>query len=173
MTGGDPHDPSAPACRMCLCASYECPNMPLIRPCRCSGSIANVHIECLNQFRSTSAYAKSTCLTCHFKYSTKPKPFYSAVVSNRYFLLIASTIVTLVVTCLIGYVCALKLRSSTNLEGQNHYHIGMSNLVRLVEGIKPLVNCDDPLLSNIGPSSLDNPIGRTWFEYIFLWAQHS
>jgi RING-variant domain len=164
------HDPSASACRICQCTSYECPDMPLIRPCRCSGSLAYVHIECLNQWRSTSVFAQSTCSTCNFKYKTKPKPFYSAVVSNRYFIWIASVMVSIVVTCLSGYVCMCIPTSTSNLEGQIHYHFGMADLIRSVLGITPYFNCDDALLCDPGPSSLDNPTGRTRFEYVFPYG---
>ncbi|KAJ8606764.1 hypothetical protein CTAYLR_009561 [Chrysophaeum taylorii] len=60
-------------CRICL--EYESvervasPN-PMLRPCRCSGSMAWVHLQCLNAWRSNSSNPKSfyECDQCKFAY---------------------------------------------------------------------------------------------------------
>jgi hypothetical protein len=43
----------------------------MVKPCLCSGSLAYVHIACLNQWRTTSESAYNTCSICHFTYRTR------------------------------------------------------------------------------------------------------
>ena len=43
-----------PVCRICQATREESPGMAMVRPCRCSGSLTFVHIECLNRWRQTS-----------------------------------------------------------------------------------------------------------------------
>jgi phosphohistidine phosphatase SixA len=54
----DLHDHSdEPVCRICQASKRETPTSRFIRPCSCSGSLAHVHLECLNRWRATSASA--------------------------------------------------------------------------------------------------------------------
>lgn len=46
----------------------EAPTMPMIRPCRCKGSLSHVHIACLNNWRATSATASYQCAVCQYSY---------------------------------------------------------------------------------------------------------
>jgi hypothetical protein len=46
----------------------ESPSLRLIRPCKCTGSQSFVHLECLNQWWSTSSAANCTCSVCKYKY---------------------------------------------------------------------------------------------------------
>ena len=76
MTSEDsPSEDSAashlPSCRICQMNCEESPNLPMIRPCLCSGSLAYVHIKCLNEWRATSPSAQTTCSICKFRYRTK------------------------------------------------------------------------------------------------------
>lgn len=40
----------------------------LIRPCKCSGSVSFVHVQCLNQWRATSPNHSVQCSICQYKY---------------------------------------------------------------------------------------------------------
>ncbi len=42
--------------------------MRMLRPCRCSGSVSWVHLDCLNQWRATSTQAYFRCSVCHYEY---------------------------------------------------------------------------------------------------------
>ena len=59
----------APACRICFDTADSASN-PLLRPCRCRGSMRYVHVECLDTWRNTSTNPQSffRCDTCHFEY---------------------------------------------------------------------------------------------------------
>ena len=61
----------SPSCRICQMSYEEIPNLPMIRPCLCSGSLAYVHTKCLNEWRATSPAAQTTCSICKFRYRTK------------------------------------------------------------------------------------------------------
>ena len=56
-----------PMCRICMCEQSD-GSARLIRPCRCTGSQAHVHISCLNRWRSTSTTASNECSVCKFRY---------------------------------------------------------------------------------------------------------
>ena len=40
----------------------------MLRPCRCSGSVSYVHLDCLNTWRATSTAAYFTCSVCKYNY---------------------------------------------------------------------------------------------------------
>lgn len=56
---------------------------PLIHPCRCSGSMAYVHVECLNRWRKDAplkeAYYK--CGTCMYEYNLN-RPWWASLFEN-------------------------------------------------------------------------------------------
>jgi len=56
-------------CRICL-DHEDTPSNPLLRPCRCRGSMAYVHRNCLNEWRRQSIHPNSIyqCDTCKFEY---------------------------------------------------------------------------------------------------------
>lgn len=60
-------------CRICF-EDDDPQNM--FQPCRCSGDQQWVHVECLDQWRATSANpeAFSRCLTCQYEYRLEVKP---------------------------------------------------------------------------------------------------
>lgn len=70
----DEGESGSPCCRICQSTEQI---RSMIRPCKCSGSLAYVHIDCLNQWRTTSVSARTTCSICNFTYQTKPKPAFS------------------------------------------------------------------------------------------------
>jgi len=68
----DLHDQSdEPVCRICQASRRETPTSRFIRPCSCSGSLAHVHLECLNRWRATSASASARCDICHTPYQLR------------------------------------------------------------------------------------------------------
>merc|ERR1719449_327352 len=56
-------------CRICL-GSDEEPSNLLFRPCSCSGTMAWVHMDCLDRWRRESTNSRSfyRCDQCHFEY---------------------------------------------------------------------------------------------------------
>ena len=64
-----PEAAGAIVCRICL-DHEDTPSNPLLRPCRCRGSMAYVHRNCLNEWRRQSIHPNSIyqCDTCKFEY---------------------------------------------------------------------------------------------------------
>ena len=60
-----------PVCRICQASRREAPASRFIRPCACSGSLAHVHLECLNRWRASSASASARCDICHTPYQLR------------------------------------------------------------------------------------------------------
>ena len=56
-------------CRICFDDADDASN-PMLRPCRCRGSMAWVHMGCLDHWRTNSANPRSfyRCDQCHFEY---------------------------------------------------------------------------------------------------------
>jgi len=64
--------PEEKQCRICLAGVDEVPELGrLFRPCMCKGSIAYVHVQCLNEWRKVSASRSAywQCPQCHYKYN--------------------------------------------------------------------------------------------------------
>jgi len=57
-------------CRICLAGAEELALGRLIKPCLCNGSMAFVHVKCLQRWRnsSTSKSAFFSCPQCNYKY---------------------------------------------------------------------------------------------------------
>ena len=65
-----PQGEDCPQCRICFDVGSDGEQGPLFRPCRCSGSMAWVHRECLDQWRRSSVNPRSffRCDNCLFEY---------------------------------------------------------------------------------------------------------
>jgi RING-variant domain len=61
----------------------EAPQMPLIRPCLCSGHMSFVHIACLNTWRTMSAAAHQKCPVCQYQYQTRKTIAAEFLMSDR------------------------------------------------------------------------------------------
>jgi len=59
-----------PQCRICFGTDNNEENGPLFRPCSCRGTMAWVHMECLDHWRreSTNPHSFYHCDQCHFEY---------------------------------------------------------------------------------------------------------
>jgi len=59
-----------PICRICFDSEDGGEDGKLFRPCNCKGTMAWIHIECLNKWRTQSANTVAfwECPTCKFKY---------------------------------------------------------------------------------------------------------
>jgi len=68
--GGAAMSDDAPSCRICLAGAEE---GRLFRPCRCRGTMAWVHPQCLNEWRAVSANARSffRCDQCGYEYRVR------------------------------------------------------------------------------------------------------
>ena len=96
---------SGAICRICYGGAE--PGAPLFTPCRCRGSIAFVHPQCLAQWRSSSVRrgAYSACEMCGFRYAVERVSFANLLLSERApaaiavaLLLLSSTLLGAVVT---------------------------------------------------------------------------
>ena len=97
-----------PTCRICQMNSEECPELPLLRPCLCSGSLAYVHVKCLNEWRATSPSAQTTCSICKFRYRTKRSSRkFIELLSNSNVIVASSVIVILLCIVITGTVIQL------------------------------------------------------------------
>ncbi|KAG0172096.1 hypothetical protein DFQ28_004543 [Apophysomyces sp. BC1034] len=79
---------------------------PLVRPCRCKGSMSYVHVDCLNGWRERSPRKESffSCDLCGYEYNIY-RPRYAALISHPYFLRTVTTILVLGLTIGMGYMC--------------------------------------------------------------------
>jgi len=62
--------PDLPCCRICWGTESDGDDGPLFRPCTCRGTMAVVHMECLDRWRKTSVNPRSfyRCDQCHYEY---------------------------------------------------------------------------------------------------------
>ncbi|KAI4497878.1 hypothetical protein M0802_006994 [Mischocyttarus mexicanus] len=51
-------------CRICHTNTLK---EPLVSPCRCKGTLANVHLSCLEKWLNQSC--RSYCELCHYQYN--------------------------------------------------------------------------------------------------------
>lgn len=80
---GEEEEEDEMTCRICACKSSETPHMRMLkRPCKCRGSLSYVHIQCLNQWRATSASAHFTCSVCKHPYILKRTWLANAIMSE-------------------------------------------------------------------------------------------
>ena len=70
-------------------------------PCKCKGSLAHVHVDCLNQWRQTSANAYYTCPVCQYKYDIQ-KSKYAKILSSEYFVLLVTICLIFISTFVVG-----------------------------------------------------------------------
>jgi hypothetical protein len=83
-------------CRICQATNEEEPELAhsFIRPCKCRGSQAFVHISCLNQWRSTSENAERVCSVCQHTYQIRENALVLFIKSDKGITLI--TILTII-----------------------------------------------------------------------------
>ncbi|EFN76273.1 E3 ubiquitin-protein ligase MARCH3 [Harpegnathos saltator] len=92
---------------------------PLISACKCRGTVALVHVECLERWLTESGRAR--CELCGYKYATKRVPRYGlfrsvaiwfhTVIATRQMLLdIGYLVMTTPVAAFSCYVCTLTLK---------------------------------------------------------------
>jgi len=82
------HDDGPPpdaVCRICFSAAYENGAGRLISPCRCTGSMRYVHLECLNDWRAASSNPVSfyQCEQCLYRYSMERTKYAAILESPR------------------------------------------------------------------------------------------
>ncbi len=93
----DQGPPPDAKCRIC----FEGPELgPMFTPCLCRGSMALVHVECLNQWRRSSANPESyfRCEQCHYEYQLRRAWYAGVLLDNR---LIVSASVALLLALLL------------------------------------------------------------------------
>lgn len=81
---------------------------PLIRPCRCKGTMMYVHVSCLNRWRNMSPRASSyvACDLCGYQYNIY-RPRYAAIVTNVHFLRLTTALLVLLSIGVCAYLCKL------------------------------------------------------------------
>lgn len=104
-------------CRICHDSEDNGADGRLFRPCRCSGTMAWVHVECLDKWRRASANSQSfyRCDQCHYEYQFGraftayghgfgDKITIAKLLSSRISIHLASVVVLLVVVFFAGFV---------------------------------------------------------------------
>ncbi|XP_076759037.1 E3 ubiquitin-protein ligase MARCHF2 [Xylocopa sonorina] len=92
---------------------------PLISACKCRGTVALVHAECLERWLTESGHSR--CELCGYKYATKRVPrhnivrsvaiwFHTVIVTRQMLLDILYLIVTTPLALFSCYICILALR---------------------------------------------------------------
>lgn len=71
--------------------------MRLIRPCKCSGSLSYVHVECLNQWRSTSITAQYECSVCKYQYQFERTLLAALLLSETGAIMISCTLLSILI----------------------------------------------------------------------------
>lgn len=87
----------------------ETPQQRMLRPCRCSGSVSYVHLECLNRWRATSTAAYFTCSVCKYNYRIE-RTLIAQILVQEY------TVLTIAVLMILAYCFALGLVVSFTIE---------------------------------------------------------
>lgn len=87
----------------------ETPGQKMFRPCLCAGSLAYVHLDCLNQWRSTSEAANSTCSICHYKYRVQEN-LVSQILLKQGSLILVSVLFACTVIVLSGFILQFVLQ---------------------------------------------------------------
>lgn len=115
----------APICRICQ-VDQTAESDRLIRPCRCAGSQAHVHLACLNRWRSTSLQATHACSVCKFPYRIRRTQLAELLMSENGVL-----IVTLLLTLLFVVISGIAVVSlshrfvGTDIAGQIYRQVGV------------------------------------------------
>ena len=73
--------------------------MRLFSPCKCDGTMAYVHVSCLNTWRSSASNRKAfyRCENCHYKYNIKRTAWHAYLSNWMYVLLLSNIILTLII----------------------------------------------------------------------------
>jgi hypothetical protein len=73
----------------------------MLRPCRCSGSVSYVHLDCLNQWRATSSAAYFTCNVCKYNYRIE-RTVLAKLLTNEKLILVASVCFMVMLSLVLG-----------------------------------------------------------------------
>ncbi|KAI9286001.1 hypothetical protein BC943DRAFT_322310 [Umbelopsis sp. AD052] len=95
-------------CRICLMLSNENYHEPmafdpLIRPCLCKGSMAYVHLQCLQRWRKESFKNQFTCEVCHYQYNLQ-RPFWANVVGSPFLKIFITIVLVLAIIVVLSYL---------------------------------------------------------------------
>ncbi|KAI9304727.1 hypothetical protein BJ944DRAFT_266406 [Cunninghamella echinulata] len=79
---------------------------PLIRPCKCKGTMMYVHVSCLNRWRTLSPRPSSfvACDLCGYEYNIF-RPRYAAILTNIHFLRVITALLVLSSIFSCAYLC--------------------------------------------------------------------
>ena len=132
----DPNSPSSatgdgnePMCRICQGATSDDPEPDpvhgarLIRPCNCAGSLAFVHLACLNRWRSTSTAARTRCDVCLFEYQVRRSSLADLLMSDLGAQIVTALLILLLVFAsgfLLDHLCRVGVRFSGGFAGPMH-----------------------------------------------------
>eukprot|EP01033_Poteriospumella_lacustris_P008409 gene8409-6071_t len=97
-----------PSCRICQAKQSEMPDLKMLRPCKCNGTLEWVHLDCLNQWRATSPLAYTTCSVCQCPYRVR-KSKLTEWIMHPTVLLIVAIVLTVTITFLVGIGTTLLL----------------------------------------------------------------
>lgn len=121
----------ARSCRICM--EHESPSLPLIHPCKCSGSIKYIHEECLKTWL-VSHYedlAEAACELCktslsmefRMRHQCQPKHSCTSGLNSCMFIPVLAAIV--IILFIIVYLLADRYLSSTSGSDEKGYTIAL------------------------------------------------
>ncbi|KAI7855703.1 hypothetical protein BDC45DRAFT_505687 [Circinella umbellata] len=152
---------------------------PLIRPCKCKGSMMYVHIDCLNRWRELSPRQESyvACDLCGYQYNIY-RPKFAAIVSHGYFLKSITLFMIVLLTMGMAYLCKwihiyLILQEPNNEEEEELMILGLNHIYLLcglisvsILGIIYMIYCrttqSSAVTNNNGATSPLLPISSGW-----------
>jgi RING-variant domain len=76
---------------------------PLIRPCLCKGSMAYVHLQCLQRWRKESFKNQFTCEVCHYQYNLQ-RPFWANVIGSPFLKIFITIVFVLAIIVVLSYL---------------------------------------------------------------------
>ena len=101
--------------------------MRLIRPCKCSGSVSYVHLQCLNHWRMTSSSANYTCSICKYDYKIQKTIIADILMSEN------GAIITTILLLLLGIISMGLLIFNIS----NYYSFDLSGRIYHTIRIRP------------------------------------
>ncbi|RUS19710.1 hypothetical protein BC937DRAFT_87060 [Endogone sp. FLAS-F59071] len=100
---------------------------PLIHPCMCVGSLAYIHVDCLNKWRTDSLHHNTYyhCGNCKYKYNLS-RPRWAAIVGNVVFLKMIAVFLFLLLLVGVSYLAKVVdvygLHHTPDPDIQNWYY---------------------------------------------------
>lgn len=109
-------------CRICFMSSDDDDDVqvgsggnPFIHPCLCKGSMAYVHLDCLQRWRQERSKNAYTCEVCHYHYDLR-RPFWAKIVGSPFLVAFITLVLVLAFMIVLSYLVKV-----IDVYGFHHY----------------------------------------------------